>query len=240
MRAAVSSERQHFVEPGPAFAPRAREGVVVRDEVQLRERVAAVEVGDVVVPLAVAVVRRVELPFNRALEMPGGPQRVERVVLHERGLLPEGLDCGRHVRLRVPVAEDGFGAQVLPHMVGEDLPCACHVASGDARRDSRKRGNRRVEAVREEIEFREKRTLRGWIRSAQHDARYGFRRGLADRDFQFVARLGPDRLPRDDHLEGRDARLAEVLAVHLHREHAPFRAFKGKLQRRDHAPVRAA
>ena len=31
----------------------------------------------------------------------------------------------------------------------------------------------------------------------------------------------------------------EVLAVHLHREHAPFRAFKGKLQGRDHAPVRA-
>ena len=125
-------------------------------------------------------------------------------------------------------------------MVGKNLPRARHVAGGDARRDSRKSGNRRVEAVREEIEFGEERTLRGWIRSAQHDARYGFRWGLADRDLQFVARLGPYCLHRHDHLEGRGARLAEVLAVHLHREHAPIRAFKGKLQGHDHAPVRAA
>ena len=222
------------------LAPRAREGVVVRDEVQLRERVAAVEVGDVVVPLAVAVVGGVELPFDRALEMPGGPQRVERVVHHEGGLLPEGPDGGRHVRLRVPVAEDGLGAQVLPHVVGEDLPRAREVAGRHARRDVRKRGERRVEAAREELLLGDQGPLRGGVGSAEHDAGDGFRGRSPHRNLKFVARLALDRLLWDDDLERRGTHLAEIFAVHLEREDAVLHALERELEGRDHAPVRTA
>ena len=164
--------------------------------------------------------------------MPGCPQRVERVVHHEGGLLSEGLDGGRHVRLRVPVAKDGIGAQVLPHVVGEDLPRTREVAGRHARRDVRKRGERRVEAAREEFLLGNQGPLRGGVRSAQHDAGDGLRGRSPHRNLKFVARLAPDRLLRDDDLEGRGTHLAEIGAVHLECEDAVLHALECELQGR--------
>ena len=172
--------------------------------------------------------------------MPGGPQRVERVVHHEGGLLPERLDGGRHVRLGVPVAEDGVGAQALPHVVGEDFPRVREVAGRHARRDVRKRGERRVETAREELLLGDQGPLRGGVGSAEHDAGDGLRGRGPHRNLKFVARLAPDRLLRDDDLEGRGTHLAEIGAVHLEREVTVFHALERELQGHDHAPVRAA